>query len=446
MKRVLGMLVTIAAVWAAATGHGQVVAGKAQLRVSSDPEGAMVSCDGILQDAAPITLKDLDAGRHLIVVEKPGFSEVRKTVPLQAGQKSALEVKLEPNTGLVLIQSVPDGAEIEIAGAHKGKAPVLVTDLPLGRYRVKASANGYISRETEFQVENRIPQQVKVTLTSDSATLVIGSTPAGAAVTVNGLSKGTTPCTVDRLPSGDNRVVISIQDYLPYQQDIKLQAGDEQKIDVTLKSVPSALSVISTPPGARVFLNEKLRGQTPLAIDTIEPGNYTVRAELEGYEPLSSSVEIGRAQTKVVDLPLVRNTGSLELVTDPAGVKVAVDGQDKGLTLPGAPDAPSQVMKVDLLPVGDHRLQLVKKGFFPVDRSFAVKTNEITAVREIMKRKFVQDTVVRMKADPNDVVVGIFTRKLPNGDVELETKPGIFKTIKAEDILSVDPLASDEKK
>ena len=446
MKRALGTLGAIAAAWVAATGYGQVVAGKAQLRVSTAPEGAMVSCDGVQQDAAPITLKDLDAGRHLIVVEKPGFSEVRKTVPLQAGQKSALEVKLEPITGLVLIQSAPDGAEIEIGGAHKGKAPVLLTDLPLGRYRVKASANGFVSREAEFQVENRIPQQVKVTLTSDSATLVIASTPVGASVTVNGLSRGTTPCTVDRLPSGENRVVISMQDYAPYQQDIKLQAGVEQKIDVPLTALPAGLSIISTPPGARVFLNEKIRGQTPLSIDKIETGNYTIRAELEGYESQSSTVEIERAKTKVVDLQLVRNTGSLELVTDPPGVKVAVDGQDKGVTQAGAPDTPSQVMKVDLLPVGDHRLVLSKKGFFSVDKPFVIKIGDPTPVREVMKRKFVADTVVRLKSEDNGVVTGILTRKLPNGDVELETKPGIFKTVQKQDILSVDPLVADEKK
>ena len=446
MKRALGTMGTIAAVLMAVAGYGQVAVSKAQLRVASEPDGAMVSCDGILQDATPITLKDLAAGPHLIAIEKPGFSEIRKTISLQAGQMSALDVKLEPVTGLVLVQSVPDGAEIEIAGAHKGKAPVLLTDLPLGRYRVRASANGYTPRETDFKVENRIPQQVKITLTSDSATLVVSSMPTGAAVTVNGLGKGTTPCSVDRLPSGENRIVISLKDYQPYQQDVKLQAGDEQKIDVTLKPMPSTLSVISTPPGARVYLNDKIRGQSPLVIDAIEPGNYTVRAELAGYESQSSAVEVGRAQTKVVDIPLVRNTGSLELVTDPPGVKVSVDGQDKGLTQAGAAEAPSQVMKVDVLPVGEHRLQLSKKGFYPVERAFAVKTNVITGIREVLKRKFVADTVVRLKSPAGDVVVGILSRKLPTGDVGLETKPGIFKTIKADDVQSVDPLAADEKK
>lgn len=445
MKRVWALWVALVAGGLAMTVGGQTVT-KAQLRVATDPEGAMVSCDGALQDAAPITLKDLDAGQHLIAVEKPGYSEVRKTVSLVPGQKSALELKLEPLTGLVLIQSDPTGADIEIGGAHKGTAPLLITDLTFGRYRVKASASGYVARETEFQIDSRTPQAVKVSLQSDSARLAIHSTPPGAAVTVNGISKGVTPCDVDRLPSGENKLVITLQDYQPYQQDIKLQSGDVQTIDAVLKPMPSSLSVMSTPAGARIFLNDKLRGQTPLVIDTIEPGTYTLRAELDGCEALTKSVEIGRAQTKVEDLPMVRNTGSLELVTDPPGVRVTVDTQDKGLTESGLPDGPSQVLKIDPLAVGDHRLQLARKGFYPVERTIAIKTNEVTAIREVMKRRFVADTIVKTRSAGGDVIVGIVSRKLPNGDIELETKPGIFKTIKAEDIASVDPLVTDEKK
>ncbi len=444
MKSVLCGIVAVAAVLWALTGLSQSD-DRAQLRVATDPEGAMVSLDGILQDAAPITLKDMTPGPHLVVAEKPGYSEVRRTVSLLPGQKSALELKLAPIVGLVLIKSAPSGADIEIGGAHKGKTPLLLTDLPVGRYRVKASANGYVTRETEFSIENRIPLEVKVSMASDSAKIIVTSTPPGATVTVNGLTKGVTPCEVDRLPSGDNKIVLSLEDYVAYQQDMKLQAGDEQKIDVTLKPVPASVSVVSTPSGARVFINDELRGQAPLVVDTLEPGTYTVRGELVGCDPQTATVEVGRAQAKVVDLQLTRNCGSLELVTEPPGVKVIVDGQDRGTTEAGAPDAPSQVMKVDVLPVGGHRLQLTKDGFYPVDKAFNVKTNEITAIREVMRRKFVPDTVVRVKSAPADVLVGILARKQPNGDIEIETKPGIFRTIKAGELLSVEPMAPGDR-
>lgn len=444
MKHVWLGLVVAAFVLGAGRGSAQI-APKAQLRVATDPEGAMVSCDGVLQDAAPLTLKDLDAGPHLVAIEKPGYQSVRRTISLLPGQRSALDVKLEPVTGLVLIQVDPEGAEIEIGGAHRGQAPLLLTDLVIGRYRVKATANGYVARETEFQVDDRIPIAVKISLVSDSAKVTVTSSPQGATVTVNGLAKGVTPCEVDRLPSGDSKIVLTLQDYVTYSQDVRLQAGEEQKIDVVLKAMPATLSVMSTPPGVRVFVNDQLRGQTPLALDSVEPGTYTIRGELEGCEPQTTTVEIGRAQAKVVDLQMVRNVGSLELVTDPPGVKVTVDAQERGLTQAGAADAPSQVFKVDMLGVGDHRLQLSKKGFFSVDRTFSVKANEVSSVREVMKRRFIPDTVVRVKSSPGDVLVGIISRRLPNGDVEIETKPGIFKTVKADDVLSIDPLVGESK-
>ncbi len=444
MKRALGMAMAMAvAGWAAAV-VAQTAGAKAQVRVTSDPAGAMVSCDGVLQDATPLTIRDLDPSPHLIVVEKPGFNEVRKTLSLLPGQRSALELKLEPINGLVLIESAPEGVEIEIGGAHRGRAPLLLTDLPLGRYRLKASSTGYVTREVEFQVESRIPQKVAVELASDSAQVAIESTPPGAAVTVNGLSRGTTPCTVDRLPSGDNRIALVLADYLPFEQAVKLQAGEAQTIKVTLKPVPASLSVMSTPSGARIFVDNEVRGQTPLAIETIEPGVHTVRAELAGCESQTLTVEIGRAQAKVQDIQLVRKTGVLELVTDPPGVGVVVDGQDEGVTEPTLPEAASQVLKMDLLE-GEHRLQLSKKGFYSADKTITVKRNETVVVREVMKRKFIADTVVRTRGTPPDAVTGILSKKQPNGDVVIETKPGIFKTIKAEDVLAVDSLPPDPK-
>ena len=65
-------------------------------------------------------------------------------------------------------------------------------------------------------------------------------------------------------------------------------------------------------------------------------------------------------------------------------------------------------------------------------------------VREMMKRNFVPDASVRLNA--GDVVVGVLSRKLPNGDVELETQAGIFRTLKADEILSTEPIIPTEKK
>ena len=423
-------------------GAQAVQAGMAQLRVSTLPEGAMVSCDGILYDASPVAIGNLEPGDHLISVEKPGFVPARRTVSLDAGQKAAVDVKLDPITGLILVRSTPDGAEIKVDGADRGKTPLLLTDLPVGRYRLTATAAGFVAKDIELTVENRTPQGVTVNLASDSAKLIVNSKPQGATVVVNGLTKGTTPCDIDRLPAGDNAVSITLADYVPFQQKVKLQAGDVQKIDATLSPQPASLSVISTPMGAKVFVDDVLMGQSPVVLNTIVPGTHAIRAELAGYETGTRSVDLKNRDRRVEEFQLVRNAGTLDVMTDQPGVKIMVDGAVKG-TILAAGDKPSEPLKVELS-VGEHTLSLSKKGYSSVERTISIKKGEVLTVREMMKRNFVPDTSIRLNS--GEIAVGCLSRKLPNGDVELETQIGIFKTLKADEILSMEPIGPSEKK
>jgi hypothetical protein len=305
-----------------------------------------------------------------------------------------------------------------------------------------ASCVGYVTKEVELTVDGRTPQALDVNLASDSAKLTVVSTPAGAAVVVNGLSKGVTPCAIERLPAGESVVAVTLAEYAPFQQKVKLQAGEEQKIEAALAPLPASLSVISTPPGAKVFIDDKLVGQSPVTQDTMAPGAYSIRAELAGFESQQRSVELKNRERRVEEFQLVRNAGTLDVLTDQAETKVTVDGEVKGAILASG-DKPSEPLKIEL-PVGDHRLSLSKKGYATIERTVSIKKGETLTVREAMKRKFVPDTSIRLKA--GEVMVGCLGRRLPNGDIELETQAGIFKTIKGDDILLVEPIVTEERK
>ena len=421
-----------------------MAAAEGQIRVTTEPPGAMVSCNGILQEVSPVTVTNLAPGPQLIACQKPGFNESRRTVSLLPGQKIAVEFKLEPVNGLIMIHSTPTGADVEIDGAHRGQTPLLLTDLPVGRYRIKATAQGYAPREKDLVIEDRIPGQIIIDLASSSARLIVESSPGGASVSLNGIVRGVTPCEVDRIPEGTNDVEITREDYHPFKQQLRLQAGDVYPIRVNLKPLPARLSLASSPEGARIYIDGQFVREAPFAIDTLARGTHTLRAELQGYETESRTVDITRAEVRIEEFRLTRNSGMLELVTEPAGVKVFVDGVDSGSTKAGESDVLSEPLKIDLLSRGEHRLQLTRKQYFTLEKTFLVEPSKTVSIHEKLKRRFIADTVVRVGPGPNDVRTGVMTQKLPNGDVELETKPGIFVTIKAADIKIVEPLKTQE--
>ena len=118
----------------------------AQAYVTVEPEGATVACDGKVIGAPPLALPGLAPGEHLIVVSKLGFEEVRRTVNVEEGQRVNVEVRLSPITGLVLVQTAPAGATVEVGGAYRGETPLLITDLPLGNHRVRLSMADRVTR------------------------------------------------------------------------------------------------------------------------------------------------------------------------------------------------------------------------------------------------------------------------------------------------------------
>ena len=54
---------------------------------------------------------------------------------------------------------------------------------------------------------------------------------------------------------------------------------------------PIRLGILTTPPGARIFINDQVRGTADLVLELL-PGSYQIRAELEGYVPTTIPLEL----------------------------------------------------------------------------------------------------------------------------------------------------------
>jgi hypothetical protein len=67
-----------------------------QLIVSSEPGGAHVSVDGLARGVTPITIPDLTAGEHAVVVQGTS-GPIRRTVIVQRGETSSLVVSMMAN-------------------------------------------------------------------------------------------------------------------------------------------------------------------------------------------------------------------------------------------------------------------------------------------------------------------------------------------------------------
>lgn len=417
---------------AAQTPSGQVF-------VTTVPEKAIVSCNGVPHDVAPLTINDLPAGEHIISASKQGYTDAHKTVTVRSGEKVAVELALEPILGLVLVHSTPTAAEVQVDGAFRGKTPLLLTDIPIGRHRLQIGKAGHTSKEIELVVRDRIPVKVDINLASDASSLSVEATPAGAKVTIDGLAKGEVPCSTE-LPSGEHTVEVAMDGYQPVKHTVRLIAGRTETIRVALKELTAELQVASTPPKGKVYLDDQLKGETPLTLQDLAPGTYRVRVQVQGYEPMRREVTLGRGQKATEEFGLVSTSGALELSTIPAGVKVTVDGKDAGTTAAKTNDteAASEILRVDMLQTGKHQVELVRNGYAPRSFSVSIEAGKTATVQGLrLERRFMPDYEVRTVSE---VYKGVLIEKDIRGSIKLEIKPGVTMRFDANDIRYSAPI------
>jgi serine/threonine protein kinase len=166
--------------------------------------------------------------------------------------------------------------------------------------------------------------------------IVVTSSPAKAAVTINGKWRGRTPLTVNDLRFGKYVVRVVQEGYEVAREQFTLSRGAATRtMDVTLRGAPppqrapapaarapqvqpavpskppapatGELFVDSRPQGARVFIDGKERGVTPLRLPGHPVGAHVVRLELADHQFWART-------TQVVARKTVRVTGSLERI------------------------------------------------------------------------------------------------------------------------------------
>ena len=134
------------------------------------------------------------------------------------------------------------------------------------------------------------------------------STPAGAAVTIDGVERGVTPVAVRGLALGSRSVVVTRAGYRPSQRQVTLTLErPSRSLEIGLVPISAggstpaaardgALVVDSRPAGATVTIDGRPAGVTPLTIDGLAPGDHTVRIERPGYRAVTTTVAVGIGQ------------------------------------------------------------------------------------------------------------------------------------------------------
>ena len=144
---------------------------------------------------------DLPTGPHQLTANRPGFSPAAQSFSVTAGETAAVSVRLERVSATLSVITVPSGVEVVLDGSSRGRtsggdangsAPLVLADLPIGPHKLVLRRACYLPHEQDITLTDDVKTD-PIALTQAVASARIETSETGAAVFVDGESRGLAP-------------------------------------------------------------------------------------------------------------------------------------------------------------------------------------------------------------------------------------------------------------
>jgi hypothetical protein len=212
------------------------------------------------------------------------------------------------------------GAAVEIEGrpGQSWKSPGTIPGLTPGTYKVTFSMPGYAAETRSVQVTGGARTPVDIRLNAVKGFITIAGSPAGAEVFINDRDTGRVTPIQFMVEPGTQNVVLRKAGYLDASTELKVTAGQSVNYAPSMMVAgrtdnirlvsggmgkmfggggsaqgKARIEIKSEPKGAQVVVNgTPLQKTTPLEIQ-VEPGNYDITIQKDGYKPVRENAIVG---------------------------------------------------------------------------------------------------------------------------------------------------------
>jgi len=222
------------------------------LTILSEPVGAMVYLDNVQKDVTPCNIDDIPIRDYIVELKLKDYQTITKRVTVQYGENTTQKISLEPLPGKLNLFTNPVESTIIINNKKykSNTSGLLSIEIPVGRYDIKASKNGYEDFRKKVYVKANALETIDIFLKKLPAG--ISSNPDMGFLSVNTFN-------------GETKLTI------PGIKDVQ---------------------------------------RLPLQYFELKYGNYNLKAFGEGLESKSFKVNIDRQKTTNIDINLERKKKS----------------------------------------------------------------------------------------------------------------------------------------
>lgn len=269
----------------------------------------------------------------------------------------------------------PSHANVSVAGLWTPRVGKRWLLLP-GTHRLEAQADGYRSLDLPVEVARAPHQKITLILRPLPGQLAVEVSPvARAEVLVDGQPAGDAPGEIAGIEAGMREVTLRAPRYLDFVTRLEIIGkGQTQALTAALAPAWAPFNVDSRPRGARVSVDKTSLGATPLRSELIQ-GSRQVTVSLDGYKTWSRRLQVVAGQAiDIPDVRLEKADGYLEIVSEPPGAAVTVDGVYQG----------QSPVRVAVAPDRAHKVAVIKGGFLPGESGAKVASGKAQTLRVVL--------------------------------------------------------------
>ncbi|NND36373.1 MAG: PEGA domain-containing protein [Gammaproteobacteria bacterium] len=294
---------------------------------------ARVFVDGEELGMLPSEAFLVEPGEHAVRVVAERYLEFETMVTVEGrGMLQTVEVELQPGWGDVTLASTPAAAEIFVDEEEIGVTPATLP-IMAGLRQLVVRKDGYKAWKKEVTVEAGVPIEIPpVTLVEADGLLTVITVPAGAAVSVDGRYRGTTPVEVELAPGRNYEVIASKAGFGTVSRTIKLESRAGRTLRLPLEPRLGILRVRADPPDAELFVDGLSRGPANQEL-SLPARPHKIEIRKAGFAPFITEISTQPGMPENLEVRLLTPQEAV-LAATPSTITTA-DGQTLILVRPG---------------------------------------------------------------------------------------------------------------
>ena len=216
--------------------------------------------------------------------ESVSYSVVQKNKDGEVFTSKTVVSDIPPeNFALLTVRSNVKNDLVFIDGKKCGSTR-LDKKLRIGNHKIRVEKKGY--KPFELSINLKKDKVIWANLKPLPGTLHVTTKPEGALIYVNGRKKGISPAKFKNIAPGDAEVKVELLEYEIQKKTIKIQSEKVEYVNFNLNKIVNFynINITTQPSGAKIFVNGKQKGLSPITLKKTLPGSYEIKATLKGYK------------------------------------------------------------------------------------------------------------------------------------------------------------------